>query len=75
VDAGAWLILSPATFCWSAVARLAIWFMTLQIFDRLVGGASCCPSLINWNDRGHADVASPHILKIKQLRSVYRRHP
>jgi hypothetical protein len=31
VYAVAWLIFSPATFGWSAIASLAIWFMTLLI--------------------------------------------
>ncbi len=31
VYAVAWLIFSPATFGWSAIATLAIWFMTLLI--------------------------------------------
>ena len=35
----------------------------------------CCSSLKSWNDSRPADVVSPHIHKIKQLRSVHRRHP
>jgi hypothetical protein len=44
------------------------------LFDRLVGRVSnfaqMLPSLIIWNDRGHADVVPSHIHKIEQLRSV-----
>jgi hypothetical protein len=49
------------------------------LFDRPVGRVSNIAQMlpvIDYLERSRpADVVCPHIHKIKQLRSVYRRHP